>query len=132
MASVRPGTGAEVLKDLTENAVLRVVSDLDPESETDSFDSGMMVPGQGYSRCFPAEGTYTYSTGTGQTGTVVVEKAGATGDVNSDGAVNALDVQTVINEALGISTGCDCDLNGDSATNAIDVQMVINAALGLR
>jgi len=53
------------------------------------------------------------------------------GDVNGDGDVNALDVQLVINEALGIDTGYDCDLNGDGSVNALDVQLVINAALGI-
>jgi len=53
------------------------------------------------------------------------------GDVNGDGNVDALDVQLVINEALGIHTGYDCDLNGDESVNAIDVQLVINTALGM-
>ncbi len=54
-------------------------------------------------------------------------------DVNSDGAVNAMDVQLVINEALGIPTGFSdgCDMNNDGSVNAVDVQLVINAALGL-
>ncbi len=52
-------------------------------------------------------------------------------DVNGDGAVNAIDVQLDINEALGNSTGFDCDVNGDGQINAIDVQLVINAALGI-
>jgi len=55
----------------------------------------------------------------------------AFGDVNGDGSVNAIDVQLVINEALGIHTGYDCDLNGDESVNAIDVQLVINTALGM-
>jgi hypothetical protein len=53
-------------------------------------------------------------------------------DVNRDGAVNAVDVQLVINGALGLETPVDTtDVNGDNATNAIDVQLVINGALGL-
>ena len=40
-------------------------------------------------------------------------------------------MQLVINEALGISTGLDCDINGDESVNAVDVQLVINAALGI-
>ena len=52
-------------------------------------------------------------------------------DVNGDGLVNAVDVQLVINAALGVDTGFNCDVNGDGATNAIDVQLVINAALGI-
>ncbi len=53
------------------------------------------------------------------------------GDVNRDSRVDALDVQLVINEALGIETGWDCDLNGDGFVDALDVQLVINIALGV-
>ena len=53
------------------------------------------------------------------------------GDANSDGAVNAIDVQTVINNALGIDTGGHCDIDCSEDVNAVDVQLVINAALGI-
>ncbi len=53
------------------------------------------------------------------------------GDVNNDETVNAVDVQLVINDALGLSVGWDCDINDDDTVNAIDVQLVINAALGI-
>ena len=53
-------------------------------------------------------------------------------DINGDGVVNAIDVQLVINAALGLDIGgLDADVNGDGTVNAIDVQLVINAALGL-
>ena len=52
-------------------------------------------------------------------------------DINGDGVVNALDVQLVINAALGIEIEFDADANGDGQVNAVDVQLVINAALGL-
>lgn len=52
-------------------------------------------------------------------------------DVNRDGHVNALDVQTVINRALGLFAQGDTDINGDGKTDALDVQLVINGALGL-
>jgi hypothetical protein len=35
----------------------------------------------------------------------------------------------ILNEALGATSPAD-DLNGDGAVNAVDVQIVINAALG--
>ncbi len=54
-----------------------------------------------------------------------------TTDIDGNGAVDASDVQLVINAALGIDTGYDCDIDGDGVTNAVDVQLVINAALGL-
>lgn len=53
-------------------------------------------------------------------------------DVNLDGAVDAVDVQLVINAALGINVApWNADVNRDSDINALDVQLVINAALGL-
>ena len=54
-------------------------------------------------------------------------------DVNGDGLVDALDVQLVINAALGITNEHDsaADVNGDGVVDALDVQLVINAALGI-
>jgi len=55
------------------------------------------------------------------------------GDVNGDGVVNAVDVQLVINAALGnaLDPGFDADINGDGVVNAVDVQLVITYALGV-
>jgi len=54
------------------------------------------------------------------------------GDVNGDGVVNALDVQLVINAALGLplEPGFDADVTGSGTVDATDVQTVINLALG--
>jgi len=52
-------------------------------------------------------------------------------DVNSSGVVDALDVQLVINAALGLDVPWDCDVDSNGFVNAIDVQVVINAALGV-
>jgi len=52
-------------------------------------------------------------------------------DVNGTGDVDAIDVQLVINRALGLHVEHNCDVNGDKIVNAIDVQLVINAALGI-
>ena len=52
-------------------------------------------------------------------------------DVDYNTAVDAVDVQLVINEALGIETGYDCDIDGTDGVNAVDVQLVINGVLGL-
>jgi len=62
-----------------------------------------------------------------------LEVAAAAGDpdVNGDNGVNAVDVQLVINEALGINTGYNCNIDGAGNVNAVDVQLVINAALGI-
>jgi hypothetical protein len=50
-------------------------------------------------------------------------------DVNNDGVVNAIDVQLVINAALGLPVPVDADINADGAVDAVDIQLVINAAL---
>lgn len=51
-------------------------------------------------------------------------------DVNSDGVVDALDVQTVINAILSQAKAqLNADVNRDGAVNAADMQAVINAAI---
>ena len=52
-------------------------------------------------------------------------------DVDGNGFVNAIDVQLVINAALGSDGSCDCDVDGNGFVNALDVQLVINAALDI-
>jgi hypothetical protein len=53
-------------------------------------------------------------------------------DINGDLVVNAVDVQLVINGALGLFTGgFTTDVDGNNETDALDVQLVINAALGI-
>ena len=49
-------------------------------------------------------------------------------DVNQDGAVNAIDIQLIINGALFGGIGF-LDVNQDGQINAVDVQLVINRAL---
>jgi len=50
-------------------------------------------------------------------------------DVNGDGAVNVSDIQSEVNQALGISS-CKNDINQDGVCNVNDVQRVVNAAIG--
>jgi hypothetical protein len=52
-------------------------------------------------------------------------------DLNGDSAIDAQDVQLVINAALALSGGPDADVDNDGDVDAVDVQLVINAALGL-
>lgn len=52
------------------------------------------------------------------------------GDVNADGRVDAMDVQLVINAALGIPVPVPAKVTGVGPVNALDVQVVINKALG--
>ncbi|MBI4557702.1 MAG: hypothetical protein HY706_08970 [Candidatus Hydrogenedentes bacterium] len=52
-------------------------------------------------------------------------------DIDTDGVVNAVDVQLVINAALGLSVEFNSDVDRNNQVDAVDVQLVINAALGL-
>ncbi len=53
-------------------------------------------------------------------------------DVDVDGALNARDIQIIINHALGLRDGLLLgDLDGDDAATAVDVQTVINGVLGI-
>jgi len=66
--------------------------------------------------------------------TLALERKGVPavpGDVNATDDVDAVDVQIVINQALGVETQLECDLDGNDSVNAVDVQLVINAALGI-
>ena len=54
---------------------------------------------------------------------------GIKGDVNADGRVDAIDVQNVINAAVGNVTEVPGDVNQVGGVDALDVQQVINAAL---
>jgi hypothetical protein len=51
-------------------------------------------------------------------------------DITGDGNTNVVDVQAIINEALGVTPAVH-DLNHDGWVNVADVQKLINAALGL-
>jgi uncharacterized repeat protein (TIGR01451 family) len=51
-------------------------------------------------------------------------------DINQDGSTNVVDVQDMVDEALGLKAATN-DLDGDGVVNVLDVQIVINASLGL-
>lgn len=61
----------------------------------------------------------------------VIPPADYLADVNQDNVIDAVDIQKVINAALGLVITGDADVNRDGSVNAVDVQLVINAALGL-
>ncbi len=92
----------------------------------------MLLPGT-YTLTFAAPG---YGTRTVEN--VVVGGGEATrldvtldqGDVNHDGAIDALDVQLVINAILGLYPDCDCDIDGGGVTST-DLQAVVNIVLGI-
>ena len=52
------------------------------------------------------------------------------GDVNGDGAVDAVDLQLMINAILLESSSCACDVDG-GGVSASDLQSVVNRVLGL-
>lgn len=52
-------------------------------------------------------------------------------DINGDYAVDAVDVQLVINGVLGRPGNFVTDVNESGAADAIDIQLVINAVLGI-
>lgn len=65
--------------------------------------------------------------------TYAVLGPGSPGDINVDGRVDAVDVQLVINAALGLNIGhFEGDMNGDDRVDAVDVQSIVNAVLGLK
>jgi len=52
-------------------------------------------------------------------------------DISDDGSIDAVDVQLVINGALGVSVVESTDVDYSGLTDAVDVQLVINATLGI-
>ena len=66
----------------------------------------------------------------GRGSTVLTVMALSECDVNQDGAINVVDVQSVINEALGVTPASN-DLSGDGTVNVVDIQIAIDAAQGL-
>ena len=93
--------------------------------------SPAFIDGSTFINCFNAttsdpEGVFLY-TEEGDQGSITI---GNSADVNQDGAVNVVDVQLMINHALGVGSS-GSDMNGDGIINVQDVQIVINAALGL-
>ena len=54
----------------------------------------------------------------------------ATGDINSDGSVDAIDLQLLINMILSGSFDSKADLNSDSSVDAVDLQALVNIILG--
>ncbi|MBI4559568.1 MAG: DUF1565 domain-containing protein [Candidatus Hydrogenedentes bacterium] len=52
-------------------------------------------------------------------------------DIDGNAEVNAVDVQLVINAALGITIAFNADVDDSGSVDAVDVQKVINGALGI-
>jgi hypothetical protein len=59
--------------------------------------------------------------------------ASITCDLNSDGGVNAIDLQRMVNMILGLaSSSSSYDLNSDGKVDVLDLQILNNVVLGLR
>ena len=76
----------------------------------------------------PRTGTLTIA---GQT--VTITQQGSSCDINSNGAVNSVDLQVLVNVILGISA-CPgtCDINRDGKVDVVDLQTLGNVILGVR
>jgi hypothetical protein len=92
------------------------------------FPDGMLAPGNSvstnvvFSNPFSVPITFTPQIFQIQSGTVC--------DPSGVGFTNVVDVQLIVNEALGTSQAGN-DLNGDGVVNVVDVQIVVNSALNL-
>lgn len=88
---------------------------------------GGMVPGT-------YNGTLTFASGNFSAKVAVSLKIAEMGfspcDVNQDGLLTVLDIQQLINQALGVSAAAN-DLNHDAVVSAVDIQIDLNAVLGL-
>ena len=91
-------------------------------------------------RDFPTSTVYSVSvngqaipvvTGATTTSAAVAVKVngGSPCDLNADGSVTVIDVQQVVNQALGMAP-CTADLDKNGQCNIVEVQRVTNAALG--
>ncbi|WP_073476601.1 right-handed parallel beta-helix repeat-containing protein [Desulfatibacillum alkenivorans] len=104
---------ADETAELRKNPVVRVLSALDPLTNPNGFDSGMMAPGTHYIRRFETAGVYPYSTGAGLAGTITVtalpvseaEEAALNMDSDGDGVLD--------NEESG-ADGLDAGYDGDA------------------
>ncbi|HEX3743418.1 MAG TPA: SBBP repeat-containing protein [Bryobacteraceae bacterium] len=91
--------------------------------------AGTVLPAgnfQTLSATFTPNDTADYTTAAATVTITVGNSSGC--DVSNQGSPNVVDVQSMINEALGTATPAN-DLNGDGAVNVPDIQIVIGAAL---
>jgi hypothetical protein len=94
---------------------------------TAQFPDGVLGPGQSVTQNVAFNNPF--SVAIDFTPQVFVVAAPSACDISQNGP-NVVDVQLIINEALGVTPAAD-DLNVDGLVNVIDVQLVTNAALGL-
>ena len=68
--------------------------------------------------------------GSDTTYSATFEEASDGCDLNQDAAVDALDLQRLINVILGVQSAQNEDINNDGSTNAVDLQLLVNVILG--
>jgi len=90
---------------------------------------------QGYNGAGNADGLTTVTYLSGECGDTDPCDGQADGDANGDGAVNVLDVVSIVNYILAGGNGLDdcgaavADYNGDGAVNVLDVVAIVNLIL---
>jgi hypothetical protein len=83
-----------------------------------------------YSLAVNNVGTIQTSPGPSQTTAILQVSGPGPCTVTQDAYVSVADVQSMINQALGVASAVN-DLNQDHVVNVVDVQIVMNGALGL-
>ena len=71
----------------------------------------------------------TIAAGAIETVDLILSPIATSEDVDGSGSIDAVDVQLVINAALGLGGAFDCDIDNNADVDAVDVQLVINGAL---
>jgi hypothetical protein len=107
----------------------------------DQYDAGMCSDGdgyhddQGYNGEGNADGLTSVTYLSGECGDTDPCDGQADGDANGDGAINVLDVVSIVNYILAGGNGLDdcgaasADYNGDGAVNVLDVVAIVNLIL---
>jgi hypothetical protein len=108
----------------TVTVVDRVTLSLNGTSGTCSYSSGGTVTATSNTTNFSE-----YAVANSATGATTGSTSTKSCDLNSDAAVNVVDVQLAVQAALG-QTSCTMDLNSDGKCDIVDIQRVVNAALG--
>jgi hypothetical protein len=99
------------------------INDYSLQEDSPCIDAGTIIEGMEYCGDAPDMGAFEYITED-------CEESTLSGDLNSDGLINVLDVVVLVNIVLGGSEPVDAgDLNGDGILNVLDVVMLVNIIL---
>ncbi len=125
-SQINEGSNSRVITNLTGVFVNRSADDFNLAATSSAINFGnstysLTTDILGNSRdSQPDAGCYEYG----------ASSSSITGDINSDGSVDALDLQLLINIILSGSFDSKADLNKDSSVDAIDLQALVNIILG--